>query len=89
MDVIEYLTQSYLKAYNTALRETRNPAFSAQTASAVIMCLNLSQDVQKQRAAQQNPLAGIMQEVIRQQTLKNLTKEGQDQESDGDQNEDQ
>lgn len=81
MERVEYLTKSYITAYNTAMKEVRNPEFAAQIA----MCVLLALGQEYQQVIRQNPFLAMFsatgQEIIKGK------KKPRDDKKDGDSNE--
>lgn len=66
---IEMLTKIYLKAYMTALNETRNPDIAVSAAIGVTMVL--SNKPKNQTGVQPNPLAAAIYMMMNQKNSEN------------------
>lgn len=75
MDRVEYLTRAYLKAYEIAFKETRNPQLAVQAATGVLLVL-------KTDNVEPNPLTMLFSAMM-QQNQKKGSEEGREKNDDG------
>lgn len=66
-DLIEDATLAYIKSYNTAMRETKNPEMAMQIASVVVMTL---MQIVKTEKEEINPLVILTQAIQNQRDKK-------------------